>query len=49
MADRILVMDRGRIVENGSHWELLSSDGHYAKLYELHQRHMPSAILRCND
>ena len=43
MADRILVMDRGRIVENGSHRELLSRDGHYAKLYELHQRHMPSA------
>ena len=31
-ADVILVMDRGRLVEAGSHEELLSEDGVYAKL-----------------
>jgi ATP-binding cassette subfamily B protein len=40
MADRILVMDQGRIVESGSHRELLRRGGHYAKLYGLHQQQM---------
>jgi len=38
MADRILVMDEGRIIEQGSHHELLRRGGHYAELYRLHQR-----------
>ena len=32
-ADTILVMDAGKIVEQGSHEELLSHDGHYYRLY----------------
>jgi ATP-binding cassette subfamily B protein len=32
-ADQILVMDRGRIVERGTHAELLEMDGLYASLY----------------
>ena len=32
-ADRILVMQRGRIVEDGSHDELLHLNGLYANLY----------------
>ena len=32
-ADLILVMDKGNIVEQGSHAELLAQNGAYAKLY----------------
>jgi ATP-binding cassette subfamily B protein len=33
-ADQILVMDRGQIVEHGTHQELLAQGGLYASLYE---------------
>ena len=34
-ADKILVMDKGRLVECGNHTELLAAGGLYAKLYSL--------------
>jgi subfamily B ATP-binding cassette protein MsbA len=34
-ADKIVVMDRGRIVETGTHLELLEKNGRYRRLYEL--------------
>jgi ATP-binding cassette subfamily B protein len=39
--DRLVVLDRGRIVEQGTHQELLSGDGAYAKLW----RHQSGGFL----
>ncbi len=39
-ADEILVMDKGRIVEQGSHESLLTQQGVYAHLWSLQQRNM---------
>ena len=33
-ADKIIVLDRGRIVEAGTHEELRSAGGIYQKIYE---------------
>jgi len=33
-ADRIMVMDQGRIIEQGTHSELLAMNGRYAQLHK---------------
>jgi ATP-binding cassette, subfamily B, bacterial len=39
MADRIFVLDSGKIIEQGSHHQLLLCGGRYAELYELQAAH----------
>jgi ATP-binding cassette, subfamily B, bacterial len=37
MADRILVMEQGQLIENGTHEQLMVQNGRYALLYNLHR------------
>jgi ATP-binding cassette, subfamily B, bacterial len=38
-ADRIIVLEAGRIIESGNHQGLLEQGGHYAELYNTYFRH----------
>ncbi len=44
-ADRIAVLDRGRIIEEGTHAELLDRGGEYRRLYDMQFRDEPRAAV----
>ena len=44
-ADRIIVIERGRIIEGGDHEGLLMQGGHYATLYNTYFRHQSLAYV----
>jgi len=44
-ADRIVVMEKGRIIEEGNHEGLLARGGHYATLYNTYFRHQSLAYV----
>jgi ATP-binding cassette subfamily B protein len=39
-ADRLVVLDRGAVVEEGSHDELMAAEGAYYRLYEAQARNV---------
>ncbi|RJP48292.1 MAG: ABC transporter ATP-binding protein [Anaerolineaceae bacterium] len=43
--DRIVVMQKGAIIEEGNHDELLNHNGHYAELYNTYFRHQSLAYI----
>lgn len=45
-ADRILVMEKGSLIEQGSHSELLSKKGRYAKLWQLQSGDLHSSPIK---
>jgi ATP-binding cassette subfamily B protein len=42
-ADEIIVLEQGRVIERGSHAQLLEQRGSYARLWQLQQRDAASA------
>jgi ATP-binding cassette subfamily B protein len=44
-ADRIIVIEKGRIIETGDHNGLLAQGGHYAMLYNTYFRHQSLAYV----
>ena len=48
-ADQILVMDKGRIIERGSHQELLATRGFYFHMWELQQQEEQSRAHQADD
>ena len=48
-ADQILVMDKGRIIERGSHQELLAARGFYFHMWELQQQEEQTRANQADD
>ena len=49
MAERIVVLDKGRLIESGTHLDLLARHGQYAALYGLHQLQMDAPAGKDSD
>jgi ABC-type multidrug transport system fused ATPase/permease subunit len=43
-ADRIVVLDQGKITEEGTHEELVASQGLYKQLHDIQFRDTPSPV-----
>jgi len=48
-ADQVVVLDHGRVVEQGTHIELLASDGLYARIYRAQERAEALAVPTGSD
>jgi ATP-binding cassette subfamily B protein len=49
MADLIVVLDGSRLVEVGTHVDLVAKEGHYAELYRIQASAYRDRILRATD
>jgi len=43
-SDRVVVLDAGRVVENGTHDELVAAGGPYAELWSAWTDHRPAPV-----
>ena len=48
-ADRIVVLDQGRIVEEGTHSELLATGGLYKQLHDIQFRDLPAPVTASSE
>ena len=48
-ADEILVMDKGRIIERGTHHQLLAANGSYAQMWKLQQQEEQTRLQLLED
>jgi ATP-binding cassette, subfamily B, bacterial len=44
-ADRLVVMDRGQVVETGNHDQLMAREGHYYRLYQAQARNVDTELI----
>jgi ABC-type multidrug transport system fused ATPase/permease subunit len=45
-ANRIIVLEKGMIVQEGAHNTLIDTDGPYKKLYELQFKESPQKVVK---